>query len=122
MARKDVINYFLEQQGVYLELISNVKDLDEAFKKGQLSEEQIKIAKEDINIAKNNYDRIAYIIMLLNKPKDKANRKKEEQFNKNLYDSLHGASREAVLDESKDALLDFKKLIKESKNNQNGTN
>jgi hypothetical protein len=121
MARKDVINYFLEQQGVYLEMLSNVKDLDEAFKKGHLSEEQVTLAKQDIDVAKTNYDRLAYIVLLLNKPKDKNNRKKEEQFNKDLYNYLNGASREAVLDESKDALIDLKKLVIASKDTKDGT-
>jgi hypothetical protein len=115
MARKDVINYFLEQQGVYFEMEDDAKDLDAALKKGTLDEEQVRLAKQDIEIAKANYERLAYIVMLLNKPKDKKNRQREEQFNKNLYLSLSGASREAVLDESRDALVDLKRLVKESK-------
>jgi hypothetical protein len=119
MARKDVINYFLEQQDVYLEMLSNVKELDIALKQGFLSEEQVEQAKKDIDIAKSNYDRLAYIVLLLNKPKDKKESKKEAEFNSALYASLHGASREAVLDESKDALIDLKKLIKDNKQDGN---
>jgi hypothetical protein len=122
MAKRDIIKYFLEQQNVYFELVENVKDLDAAFKAGYINDDAYEKAKRDISVAKENYDRLAYIVLLLNKPNTKAGRKKEEEDNKEWYDALKGASREALLDESKDALADFKLLVKEAKENTtNGT-
>ena len=113
MAKRDVIQYYLEQQNVYFESLNNIKEIDDAIKKGIVTEEQFKDAQKELEIIKNNYERLSYIVLLLNKPKRKEKQLQEEQLNKKWYDALKGSSREALLDESKDALSDFKKLVRE---------
>ena len=50
-------------------------------------------------------------MMLLNKP----NRDKRlDEINKNLYSRLSGVSREALLDESRNALADVERILKEA--------
>ena len=115
MAKRDVVQYYLEQQSLYFELINNVKDLDDAFKAGIIDESQLKQAQQEIDVVKNNYERLSYIMFLLNKPNRKSNKNKEENINKEWYTYLKGSSKEAIYDESRDALADFKKLVKETK-------
>lgn len=116
MAKKDVVLYFLQVQNQYMEMLDEVKDLEEALKTKHIEQEQFDAVQKDIEIIKNNYERLAYIMMLLNKPQRKRKQLKEEQENKYWYDYLKGASKEAIMNEDKDALEDFKKLVKEHKN------
>lgn len=113
MARKDVIKYFLEQQNLYFEMLDDVKEFDIALKKGIIEQDAFDNAQKDMKIVKDNYERLAYIVMLLNKPKRKDKEKLYNKLNDSWYKELKGSSREAIYDESKDALSDFKKLIKE---------
>lgn len=115
MARKHVVQYFLEVQNQYFEMLDNVKELDAAAKKGLVGQDRLDEATKDIDNLKANYERIAFIMMLLNKPNRKSKNKKEEYQNKQWYNYLKGASKEAILDENKDVLADLKKLIKEIK-------
>jgi len=117
MARKHVISYFLQVQQQYFEMLENVSLLDKAAKEGKVTEEQFLQAQESLTILKNNYERIAWIIMLLNKPN--RNSKQESLYDKQWYEELKGASKEAILDENKDALADFKKLLAEVNKNGN---
>ena len=113
MARRHVVNYFLEQENLYMELLSNLPDFQELFNSGKLTEEEYNTAIKEIENAKANYLTLSYIMFLLNKP-NKSD-KEESKINKQWYDSLKQYSREAILDESKDALKHLKQLIKEKK-------
>lgn len=122
MARKHLIAYYLEQQALYLEMLKDIQDIDKDHKEGLIDDERyeqlMSVLSPDIEALKANYERISYIVLLLNKPARDSKGKKYEDVNKEWYDHLQGASREAVLDESKDALADFKKLVKEFKENK----
>ncbi len=115
MAKKDVVLYFLQVQNQYIELLNNVKDLKEALQGGYLDEEHFQQAQTEIDIVKNNYERLAYVMMLLNQPQRKSKKDRELKENLEWYNALQGSSKEAILDENRDALADFKKLIKEIK-------
>lgn len=119
MAKKDVIQYYLQLQSQYFEMLSQLKDLQEALQTKHITEEQFEFARQDIDVMKTNYERISYIMLLLNKPKAKNKRafNQELKYNKELYKYLKGASKEAVLDESKNALADFRKYVEEIKHN-----
>ena len=52
-------------------------------------------------------------MVLLNKPNRRS--KKEDESSKQWYSYLKGASKESIIDENRDALVDFKKLVKEIK-------
>lgn len=92
-----------------------VQDLKEALDGGYIEQQQFDRAQEEIQIVKNNYERISYIMLLLNKPNRKDKKGREESVNKKWYDALKGSSREALMDENRDALVDFKKIIEEIK-------
>lgn len=119
MARRDLIEYYLEQQAVYFEMLKDIQDIEKDHKEGLIDDERyeqlMSVVSPDIEAVKANYERISYMVLLLNKPQRKSKGEKYEKENKEWYDHLQGASREAILDESKDALADFKKLVRESK-------
>ncbi len=119
MARKHVVQYYLEMQNVYFQMRDTMKDFDEMLRNGEIEEEVFKQAQKDYLEVEENYKRISYIMFLLNKPQKNSKEPKEIEDNKMWYDALKGESREAILDESKDALADFKKLTMEAKNHDN---
>lgn len=119
MAKKDVVLYFLQVQSQYMEMLDNVKELESSLKTKHIEQEQFDNIQKDIATIKENYERLVYILMLLNKPNKKKKQIKEEKVNKQWYDYLKGASKEAILNEDKDALTDFKKLVKEFKDGTN---
>lgn len=115
MAVRDVKLYFLQVQNQYQELLDRVDDLEEALKDDILTEEQFETAKKSIDIVKDNYERLAYIMMLLNKPKRSDKAIKYDKTYKEWYDYLSGASKEAIMKENYDALVDFREFAKEMK-------
>jgi hypothetical protein len=112
MARRHVVEYFLEQQALYVEMVNMLQEYSTAYEEGYLSEEQFKSVQKEINTCKDNYEFLAYIMMLLNKPNRKT--KREQDFTKDLYDRLKGKSREALYDESKNALADLKAILEDA--------
>ena len=110
MAKADVNLYFLEVQNEYFEMLDNLKEFKELAQEGKITQEDYDQMLKEVELVKSNYERIAYIIMLMNKP----NRKDKEQadINKSWYNALSGASKEAIINESKDVLADLKAMIK----------
>lgn len=112
MARRHVVNYFLELQALLIELLDALQEYNTAYEEGYLTEEQEASMKKEIEIIKGNYEFMGYVMMLLNKPNRKD--KQETEFQKGLYERVKGKSREAVLDESKNALADITEILKEA--------
>ena len=115
MARKDVVKYFLQQQQIMDETMETSKEFDGLFALGKITPEQRDAAQREVDIVKANYMRIAYIMFLLNQPKRDDKKDVERKQNDKWYKALSGSSREAIFDESKDALADFKRIIREAK-------
>ena len=115
MAKSHVIQYFLEVENEYLEIVENLAEFRELASSGLISNEELYQLVNEVEKIKENYTRIGYIMFLLNKP-NRANKKLtvEEQ---SWYDSLSYASKEAIIDESRDVLCKLKELIKEGKLN-----
>ena len=113
MAKRHVVSYFLEVQNNYFEMLDNLKEFKELAEQGKVSQEEYDDMLREVELNKANYERIAYLIMLLNKPNRKE--KEEADMNKAWYNALTGASKEAILNESKDVLADLKALIKKGK-------
>jgi len=121
MAKRHVIQYFLELENTYEEMKDTVKELQEMAVKGNLEESTFLEAKKDLEVIQSNYERVAYIMFLLNKPNKQEKESAEEDVNKQWYDYLKFSSKEAIVDESKDALSHLKELIKEAqKDDSNG--
>ncbi len=115
MAKRDVALYFLQVQSQYFDMVKLAKEMNEELKKGFVTQEQVESIQNEMDILKANYERIAYIMLLLNKPNRKSKKSSEESIYKEWYDYLKGASKEAIMDENRDVLCDFKKFVKEIK-------
>jgi len=112
MARRHVVEYFLEQQALYVEMVNMIQQYRTAYEEGYLEEEQFKSVQKEIDTIKGNYEFLAYVMMLLNKPNRTT--REETEFQKGLYERVKGKSREAVYDESKNALADLETILKEA--------
>ena len=115
MAKRDLNLYYLQVQNQYFELQDQIKDLEIALKDNILTEEQFDEAMKSINVVKDNYERLSYVIMLLNKPKNPSKAAKYDKTYKQWYDYLKGNSKEAIFDENYDALVDFREFAKKMK-------
>lgn len=113
MAKSHVIQYFLEVENEYLELVSNLAEFRELVAEGKISNDDLSSMLLEVDKVKENYTRIGYIMFLLNKPQRKSKRLTEEE--SSWYNSLSYASKEAILDESRDVLCKLKELIREGK-------
>lgn len=77
MAKKDVDIYFNQICQDYRELLDTLKDMEEEVSKGLLDPDKLVQMKEYIEPIKINWQRISYIMFLLNKP---AKNKKQERY------------------------------------------
>lgn len=121
MAKRHVIRYFLEVEHNYVETMEVLKELQELANQGKVEESTYLNVEKDLEVIKTNYERIAYIIFLLNKPNRSKKEAYEEKINKSWYDGLKFASKEAIMDESRDALAHFKEIVKGVKDGQRET-
>lgn len=115
MAKKHVINYYRQVQDLYFEMLEDVKDFDKALKDGHVTQEQVEQSQMMLDRVKDNYDRLSYIIVLLNQPARKNKLKNHQRQNKKVYSYLDSVSQEASLKEAQDDLKQFKEFIKKEK-------
>ena len=124
MARKDVIAYYLQQQSVYLRMVAMAKAVDEDCKKGLISRDERERLQErlapSIGQIRDNYERLSYIMLLLNEPKRKSRKKAYMRQNKALYGRLVAVGKENSLREDADALATMKGIIEEEKRDGSG--
>ncbi len=121
MAKRHVVRYFLEVENNYVETMEVLKELQELASQGKVEESTYLSVEKDLEVIKTNYERIAYIIFLLNKPNRVKKNDYDEKVNKSWYDSLKFSSKEAIMDESRDALAHFKEIVKGVKDGQSET-
>ena len=117
MARKDVLIYFKQVEDQYLEMLEDVKDYDKDHAHGEISDEKYDELMGLIDRVKDNYERIAYIVFLLNAPARDRKKAKYERQNKRVFHGLENSSLYKVLDENADALKNIKKILKERESN-----
>lgn len=118
MAKVDVNTYFLQVQEQYLKMRRIIEEFNEELKTKRITQEQYDKTRKQYDIIEANYERLAYIMMLLNQPKKKKGKERDAREHRGLYNRLKCASKEAILDENKDALIELKKLCEEFKNNE----
>lgn len=115
MAKKHVINYYKQVQDTYFEMLNDVADFDQAYKDGIISQEQFDNAQILLEKIKDNYERLSYILLLLNQPSKKEKLKKFKNQNKKVYSYLENVSQDKSISESEDALKELKELIRKEK-------
>lgn len=112
MARKDVINYYISVQNQYFEMLNDAKDLDDAYKNGIISQEQVEQAQDILSKLKENYDRLSYVVLLLNEPGRDSKKKSFKKQNIKVYDYLKNSNDCYIRNENEDVLKKLKSLIK----------
>ena len=111
MARRDVLIYFKQVEDQYLEMLADVKDYEKDHEAGYISDEKYNELLAQIDIVKVNYERISYIVFLLNAPARDSKKSKYMKQNKKLSGGLANSSLDKVLNENADALKKIKELL-----------
>lgn len=84
MAKKDIDIYFQQVCKDYHELVTTLHEMEEEVSKGLLDPDKLIQIKEYIEPIKINWQRISYIIYLLNKPAKNKKSKRYADQNKKL--------------------------------------
>ena len=113
MAKRHVNQYFLEVENQYFEMLTNLQEANRLLAENNFSEEVYLQMDNAVQNLKTNYERLAYVMFLLNKPNKKD--KKEAKIFESWYKRLKFASKEAILNENKDVLAHVKQLLREGK-------
>jgi hypothetical protein len=117
MALRDVKEYYFKMLSQYLEMKADLADFEQALKDGFITEEQMQGAIDEVNKVQQNYERLSYIMYLLNLPKRKSKQKKYKANTVNAALATEFKARnadvEAVELENKDALAAFKQEMKQ---------
>lgn len=117
--RKDFEQYFTKLQLDYNKMSKQLEKVEEEYKKGLLTEEQVTNFSKYFNMIKVNYDRTHYMRVLLHKPpkfiEAIMNKITSYKMLKELEkESFEGADEEAVLEENKEAFENIDTLMKEN--------
>ena len=114
MALKDVKIYYYSILNQYLEMKASLADFDEALQNNFITEDQLEAVKADIAQIEQNYNRLSYIMYLLELPQRKEKKALFNNRNKKLINKLStlNCSDEAVYDENKSALDHIRQELK----------
>lgn len=120
MAVKDVKEYYFKMLAQYLEMKNDLADFEEALKNGFITEDQMQAAIEEVNALQLNYDRLTYIMYLLELPNRRSKHAKHNKANRKIIEALKDrkADIESVELENKSALDHFRKELKKLKENK----
>ena len=105
MSLKDVKNYYNQICDQYNEMISDIQDLEKEAEQGIIEPERIDRLKEQVAPIKQNYERWAYMMFLLNQPARKEKVKRYQKQNAKFLEKLSKQnSLDAVIEENNEAL------------------
>lgn len=121
MAVRDVKEYYYKLLVQSAEMKADLEDFEKALKAGYITEDKLAEVKAQVDTIQTNFERVGYIMYLLELPNRKDKKVKWKKQNSNLVEHFAeaGADEEAVFDENKSALdhlrAELKKLEKEGK-------
>ena len=105
MSVKAVRRYYDHITSQYQEMLENIKDLEQEAADGIVEPERIERLKEQVAPIKQNYERWAYMMFLLNEPNRKKKKTCYERQNKKCLENLSSEnSLDQVLAENTEAL------------------
>lgn len=111
MSKKHVEQYYEEVCAQYKEMLENIHDFEELAQNNIISPERLEEYNKNIITLKTNWERISYIMFLLNKPNKKEKQKKYERQNQKLLNGLDkNNSPESVLEENRKVIENQKVL------------
>lgn len=120
MAKKHVMNYYYTVQNQYLKMKNMLDLFEKQVKEGKGSLETLDAVKETAGRLKENFDRIAYIMYLLNTPAKKKKSNRYDKQNKELKDYLETSDLNHIKDENENVLVQLSEMIKEKKDDSEG--
>lgn len=114
MAVKDVKRYYYSILGQYVEMKESLKDFQEAFEAGHFTEDQLEDIKANIAALEENYNRISYIMYLLEMPARKEKQAKYKKSNNKLeeYFKITDSATENIVSENNSLLDNIRKELK----------
>jgi hypothetical protein len=117
MANKDVKQYYYAMQAQYLEMKEDLADFEQALADGFITEEQLAEAKSDIEKIESNYERLSYIMYLMEMPNRADKKAGYANRNKDLVNHFSevNADQKAVNLENCSALDHLRKELKNLK-------
>lgn len=115
MAIKHLRKYYKQVENMYIELLSDLHEMEEDFKKGECTEEELNNLLIPVNNIKDNYQRLSYVLYLLYQPNRDKKKSKYERQNKEMLDYFKskGMTQEQEIKKEEDALKLFKKQLRE---------
>ena len=122
MAYKDVKKYYLEVERNYLETVRHAEEYLKCYKDGKITDEQFETFEKNLNVIKNDYEKLSYIMFLFNQPQRKEKAKKYNEQNQllNMSFARLNTDKRSVLTEQSYILERFKQelpnLLKEKDN------
>ena len=121
MALRDVKEYYFKMLGQYFEMKADLADFEQALKDGFITEDQMQAAIEDVDKVKQNYERLSYIMYLLNLPNRKSKQEKYIKMNKKLVAEFEArqADTKSVQLENRDALKAFREEMERLQKEEN---
>lgn len=106
MAVKHVKEYYNKIADQYVEMLDNLKEMQEAYELGNISQEQFENLKKIIEPLKTNYERISWIMYLLAIPQ---RGEKVKKWKKQNYMGISDINCiEETIDENSKALSEMK--------------
>jgi len=117
MAVRDVREYYWKLLAQQEEMQNDFADFEEALRNGFITEDRLEEVKAEAERVKQNVDRVAFILYLLEKPNRKEKQPKHDKANKKLVDEFErrDATEAQVLDENKSALDHIRAELKRLK-------
>ena len=105
MAVKHIVKYYNQICEQYTDMLNEIRDFEEEARRGMIEPERLDQIKEDIKPMKDNYERWAYMMYLLNLPAKKSKQKKYVRQNNKLLASISDKNKiDAVLAENKESI------------------
>ena len=118
MAKKHVIDYYVEQQAAYMQMLEDVAEIEKLYKEGKMDYERYSELRDrlvpQIEELKAPYELLTYVLFLLDIPNRPRKGKKYLAQNKMYFAYLNKYSKENMIAESQDVLKTFKQIVKES--------
>ena len=114
MALKDVKEYYYHMTAQFMELKADLADFEEAFAKGYITEDKLEAVKEELIKVEVNYERLSYIMYLLEMPNKKQKKPGYAARNATLVNFFadHNADMDSVIVENKSSLDNLRAELK----------
>ena len=104
MSVKAVKTYYEKICSQYVEMLQDIRDLEQEASEGLIEPERIDRLKDQIAPIKQNYERWSYMMFLLNEPQRKSKQARYRRANKKLLQSLNSEnSIESTIQENDEA-------------------